>query len=303
MQATAEISSARPLSDRRYIKCAFSIPLLLALAGFSVCCRGLIRDSLLKADHETVEGTVVGARSWKPNRGSREYELSIRFVTKEGLPRHDDFRVSRSTYDNAVKHKNVSLTYRPADLTNCQLGTHVTVRYFEFILSVVGLGIGAAIFRLGLRTAVNEETPNGRDPSAYFSEADGVFLLAIALKLKEPANVVDRYIGNQLSSRTDQLLAEFQGPNSDTSRLKRALVGDLNRIISGPSIYSADDFAQVVLRPETRQLLSQSPEWDACRLNRMLLEDVYPQELPRMPEPPASTGAETQTQQQSLRLR
>jgi hypothetical protein len=65
------------------------------------------------------------------------------------------------------------------------------------------------------------------------------------------------------------------------------LVKDLNQVLSGPSIYEPARFADVVLRPETRELLKQNPAGEQlARLNKLLLEDAYPAELVKS----ASTG-------------
>ena len=66
-----------------------------------------------------------------------------------------------------------------------------------------------------------------------------------------------------------------------------ALVADLNQVISGLSIYDQARFSNVVLRPETEQLLKQNPSGQQlARLNKLLLEDAYPGELARS----SSTG-------------
>ncbi len=91
-----------------------------------------------------------------------------------------------------------------------------------------------------------------------------------------------------------------------TTPTSQLVAQDLNTLISGPQLYDAQRFAGVTLRPETMQLLSQFPQGNSV-LNRLLLEDAYPQGLPRIadlaPELPAAiyyaqrfvsrTGAET----------
>ena len=59
------------------------------------------------------------------------------------------------------------------------------------------------------------------------------------------------------------------------------LAMDLNGLIQGPSLYDAQRFEQIILRPETLQLLSQFPQGNPV-LNRLLLEDAYPESLPRL---------------------
>ena len=51
-------------------------------------------------------------------------------------------------------------------------------------------------------------------------------------------------------------------------------------MLSGPSLYDPARFRNVVLRPETEQLLKQNPGGQQlARLNKLLLEDAYPTEL------------------------
>jgi hypothetical protein len=68
--------------------------------------------------------------------------------------------------------------------------------------------------------------------------------------------------------------------NGGPARLEFLLVANLNRILTGPSIYDSNRFQEIHLRPETRELLRQDPRGqDLVRLNRRLLEDAYPAEL------------------------
>jgi hypothetical protein len=113
-----------------------------------------------------------------------------------------------------------------------------------------------------------------------FAEDDIVDLPSLASKLKQPADAVSRYLKNQLSAATLEILTSYQGAKSGPVPLQTELVNDLNRIIEGHSIYDAQRFAGVVLRRQTQQLLAQNPEGNTTqRLNRLLLEDAYPLEL------------------------
>jgi uncharacterized protein (TIGR03663 family) len=82
--------------------------------------------------------------------------------------------------------------------------------------------------------------------------------------------------------------------NGDPGHLESLLVTNLNRIISGPSIYDSNRFQGIPLRRETGELLRQNPHGpDLIRLNRRLLEDAYPAELgtnnlPVEPYPPVT---------------
>jgi hypothetical protein len=59
-----------------------------------------------------------------------------------------------------------------------------------------------------------------------------------------------------------------------------AMTRELNDAIQGPSIYDQARFAGVTLRPETARLLSRNPSgFETARLNKMLLEDAWPNEI------------------------
>jgi hypothetical protein len=59
------------------------------------------------------------------------------------------------------------------------------------------------------------------------------------------------------------------------------LVKEINRILGGPSLYAKERFTGIVLRRETAELIVQKPArgWKLARLNKLLLEDAYPEEL------------------------
>ena len=81
---------------------------------------------------------------------------------------------------------------------------------------------------------------------------------------------------------TRRALADFQQAPTNAGPLLEVLTNDLNRVLAGPLLFDAQRFGGVALRGETRQLLNQPPaEAGAARLNRLLLEDAYPQEISR----------------------
>ena len=62
--------------------------------------------------------------------------------------------------------------------------------------------------------------------------------------------------------------------------LDQALLDDLNRILQQGSIYQAERFAHVSLSPRSQEAIATDPHPDdPARLNRWLLEDVYPDDL------------------------
>jgi fucose permease len=101
-------------------------------------------------------------------------------------------------------------------------------------------------------------------------------------KLKSPSDPVTTFMNGKLTEQTRQTLTEYQPGKSKQKPLQKSLIQDLNSIIKGDSIYDAQRFTGIVLRPETKQRLEKSPQGDdlLC-LNRLLLEDAYPAELSR----------------------
>ncbi len=76
-------------------------------------------------------------------------------------------------------------------------------------------------------------------------------------------------------------------PAGETARM--ALVQDLNTLLSGNCIWNNNDFAGVQLRPSTQNLLNSQPTGtDRMRLNRLLLEDAFPEEIRRHDLQPGS---------------
>jgi MscS family membrane protein len=116
--------------------------------------------------------------------------------------------------------------------------------------------------------------------SSALSAKDLFDVPLLAAKLQEAAPVA-RYLLGRLSAPTQELVSNYTG-GSD-AELREALVQDLNAIVLGPSIYDEDRFSEVELRQQTRELLDRDPEGeDLARLNRLLLEDAYPQELSKV---------------------
>ncbi|HEY3863200.1 MAG TPA: MMPL family transporter [Verrucomicrobiae bacterium] len=113
-----------------------------------------------------------------------------------------------------------------------------------------------------------------------FSTDDITNLPALVKKLDGKQDQVSAFIDEHLDLQGKTLLDSYQGTNSDSDELESALVKNLNRIITGPLVYTPMRFSSVALRPETAQLLKTQPKGqELIRLNQMLLQDAYPHEL------------------------
>jgi MscS family membrane protein len=112
-----------------------------------------------------------------------------------------------------------------------------------------------------------------------FSVDDFVDLPSLAAKLQE-TNRLASYLWDRLSVKTKKLLSDYSDDMDAEAR--KALVQDLNAVVHGPSIYAVDRFRRIKRRRETQDLLDANPSGDdLARLNRLLLEDAYPELLSR----------------------
>lgn len=121
--------------------------------------------------------------------------------------------------------------------------------------------------------------------STTFAVVDITDLPSLANKLAGNSDAVSAYLNTRLGEKTKNSLAAYQATRSYLSGrvLLTNLVADFNVILDGPSLYGEKPFQSIVLRPETGQWLKDNPPGaEARRLNRLLLEDAYP-EISRRP--------------------
>jgi len=106
---------------------------------------------------------------------------------------------------------------------------------------------------------------------------------SLAAKLKQQADPVSSYLYSNLSADTKGALTNYKDASlSDLRSLQSVVLQDLNNIIKKQSIFDAKRFEAIRLGESTRKLVSQEKFEgdDRNRLNRMLLEHAYPQEIP-----------------------
>jgi hypothetical protein len=122
----------------------------------------------------------------------------------------------------------------------------------------------------------------GGEEESTFTAADISDLAQIAYKLDIAADKASAFLKSMLSGSTLMALSAFRESQSGAGDFEQALAIDLEKIIHGHSIYHKKRFAGIKLRPETRQLLAHHPDKESLlKLNRLLLEDVYPLEIAR----------------------
>ncbi len=108
---------------------------------------------------------------------------------------------------------------------------------------------------------------------------------ALVEKLKTPADPVSEFIKSQLSTETKQALASYQDSAANQASMESALLPELNKLVSGASIYNTNRFVSVTLDKSKEWLRKQAklaatnkqlPPFDQSCFNRSLLDDAYP---------------------------
>ncbi len=100
-------------------------------------------------------------------------------------------------------------------------------------------------------------------------------------KIKNSKDPVIKYIREEaLSEKTMDSINS--GPPYDKNRTMDLLVRDINRLIRKNDFYREDLFKNIFLSDITKNLVKKNPSNEECfRMNRLLLEEVFPLEINR----------------------
>jgi len=153
--------------------------------------------------------------------------------------------------------------------------------------------IVAMIMLLGGISLRSQEVPSA-SPSAplMFSVSDLKNARSLALKLRGAKDPVSRYVAEQCCVRTKQLLNAYRGANAPDPVLCQMIVRDLNRLVLQDTLYDSFRFAKVKLSDDTKKMVEEIAASDRVKLNRMLLEDSFPDELARVSAVPLDVRAD-----------
>ena len=103
---------------------------------------------------------------------------------------------------------------------------------------------------------------------------------SLVLRLKEAKDPVSQYLREQFSAGTVRRIDSYAPLDYSVQDLKTALANELNDLIQNKDIYDKKRFAAIRLSDEALQLLKRGTEgFNRLRLNRILLEEAYPDEL------------------------
>jgi hypothetical protein len=110
-----------------------------------------------------------------------------------------------------------------------------------------------------------------------FSSNDVTNVANLARKLADKSDPIAAFLNAQLDEPAKAALAAFSPTVADARPTISVLVRNLNRILAGASIYEPARFERVRLRAATSSLQRSNPTGqELMRLNRMLLEDAFP---------------------------
>jgi hypothetical protein len=98
--------------------------------------------------------------------------------------------------------------------------------------------------------------------------------------LKTSKDVLTTYIKTKLSPDTEDLLKNYDNSNEPDEEILKAITHDLNQLLKDSKLYNNKRFEDVNLDERTKRLIEGEPKGrDLMSLNRLLLEQAYPDEL------------------------
>lgn len=116
---------------------------------------------------------------------------------------------------------------------------------------------------------------------------------SLALKLKDEEGTLAQHLkglfpNEPAGQKLLELLRVYDGKSAPSQDLKSTLAAALNEVLSGESIYEEARFTGIELSEETRNLAREDPqrEGERRRLNRLLLQEAYSDEIAPPSEEP-----------------
>lgn len=120
--------------------------------------------------------------------------------------------------------------------------------------------------------------------SSLFTDKDLTDAPALTRRVLASADPVAAALHTRFAQGTNSLLAGLRTAGDDAKKQAALLVPGLNQLLLDDGLHSAERFAAVKLSPATTALAAQKPAGEPrARLNRMLLEDAFPEALARKP--------------------
>lgn len=103
---------------------------------------------------------------------------------------------------------------------------------------------------------------------------------AFVARVAHGQDPMSAFLRGQFEGDGQTSLTTYAESNANSAVLLSVTVKQINQVLTGPLIFTADRFRGIPLRPETQALLQQNPRGaQLSRLNKMLLEDAFPVEI------------------------
>ena len=144
-------------------------------------------------------------------------------------------------------------------------------------------GLMEPLFLVCVKVAVDVAFPGANVVSAgspVFSLESINNTPALAQRLKTHSDGVSEFLWNRFSSKSREII-ESQTSNSVPRYLPETLVAELNLALTDPGLYDNQRFTNITLSADVKKLVT-APVWGGPKVNRMLLQSAYPEELSSM---------------------
>ena len=121
--------------------------------------------------------------------------------------------------------------------------------------------------------------------SSILESGDIIDLAGFINQLKNDDDQLSRYIYGQISYTTRQLIDSFVDNVQQTDHIQKALIDDINQLIQRVSLYDVDRFVDITLSTTIGRMMDDELFGEQLVLfNRMILEEVYPNQIKRGPK-------------------
>ncbi len=150
---------------------------------------------------------------------------------------------------------------------------------FQFLVLLFGFVVTLAFCIPDIADSYDPDT--GKFVPARFGSIDFRDPHALADRLTGSPDSISAYVRSQISDEDLALLGDI-ARGDDTPETKRAMAAALNSILDQPGLYRPQRFAHVELTPQSEDLIGEKPKGrELRRLNLLLLQDAYPDEITR----------------------
>ncbi|MGD1085215.1 MAG: DUF1573 domain-containing protein [Verrucomicrobiota bacterium] len=218
------------------------------------------------------------------NTPGQEFELSI---TVKPPPRSPNAR--GTTFLQSAITLNTSSTNMPVLTINAMANVQPEI---EVLPGQIQLATGPLTNGFSNWITIRGNTSNAltlSDPRVTVSGGSPVFaaedirdLPGVIDRVRREADPVSAFLWHNLSNPDQSLLLNYLASAPNSNEARGVVLQALNKAAASPSLYDAERFKEVPLRPETAALVNQNSTGPSLApLNRSLLEDAYPLELSR----------------------